>query len=480
MNATLLELAKSQGQRSKRDPEAHTLPHKFILRKYQQKIWMALLRGFKRIYVIWHRRAGKDRVCWNLMVFVAWLRKGTYFYFLPTYKQAKEVIWKGIDERTGLTFLDHIPGSILADKNEAEMRITLKNGSTVTLLAADQYDRIVGTNPVGVVFSEFALQHPSAWDYIRPILAENGGWVIFITTPRGHNHAHDLWDIVEDLDEWYTEVLTVDDTGAVTEDTIDADRVSGMDPDRIQQEYYCSFEGAIHGAYYSKLISDARREGRITHVPYNPVLQVHTWWDIGRDTTSIWFTQTPKDGNTHNIINYYENKNTGMKHYLSKLREFEEDLGYIYAEKHNGPHDMANNEWGADMTRIAIAASLGFNFIASERLQQKEDGYEAVRSTLPICYFDEEKCRIGIKGLENHRKKWDEEKRVFGREAIHDWASHPSDAFMEFAVNVRKTVIRKEAKRRTGGRRAPDYNPLSGEAVRPKQTRKVAHRRSTY
>jgi len=227
------------------------LPHNFTPRDYQLPFLRALDKGKKkRAVIVWHRRSGKDKTCFNYMIRKAWERVGTYFYFLPSYSQAKKVVWANIDNDS-FKMLDHIPPEIIKNKNESELKIEFKNGSIIQLIGADVFEKSgVGTNPVGVVFSEYSINRPEVWDFVRPILKVNKGWAIFNFTPRGVNHAHKLLQVARNNPKtWYSEQLTVTDTMVLTEKDIDEERAEGMTEDLIEQEYYCKFiEGA--GAYF--------------------------------------------------------------------------------------------------------------------------------------------------------------------------------------------------------------------------------------
>ena len=201
---------------------------------------------------MWHRRSGKDKTVFAHLPKKMFERVGTYFYFLPTYTQAKKVIWTGAD-KDGFRFLDHIPKEIIkGDVNETDMRIELINGSIIQLVGADNIDRIVGTNPIGVVFSEYSLMKPKVWEYIRPILAENGGWAIFVFTPRGMNHAWNLMQMaLEDTKNWFVQVLGVNDTKAIPDHVIEQEQKE-MPQDLFEQEYHCKFiEGA--GQFFKRI-----------------------------------------------------------------------------------------------------------------------------------------------------------------------------------------------------------------------------------
>lgn len=228
-----------------------TIPHKYVPRDYQRPLYNAIGKGIKRAVVVWHRRAGKDKTCFNIMVKEAFKRKGTYFYFLPEYSQAKKVIWDNIDN-DGFKMLDHIPKEIIKSTNATELKIELKNGSVIQLIGADSFEKSgVGTNPVGVVFSEYSINNPNVWNFVRPILKANKGWVIFNFTPRGTNHAFQLLEKAKDSDKWFWQVLTADDTNVLTPEELEEEKEE-MPEDLFLQEYYCKFlEGA--GQFFKKV-----------------------------------------------------------------------------------------------------------------------------------------------------------------------------------------------------------------------------------
>ena len=219
--------------------EIITLPHAFIPRWYQTNFLKKWDSGIKRLILVGHRRLGKDKMVFANLPKKMMERVGTYFYFLPTYNQARKVIWNGADGN-GFRFLDHFPPQIVKKKNEADMIIELTNGSILQLVGADNIDRIVGTNPVGVVFSEYSIMKPEVWDYISPILAENGGWAAFVYTPRGQNHAYKLLKSAEKNPKWHVEILKVSYTNAVREEDL-LEQKANMSHALYMQEYECDF-----------------------------------------------------------------------------------------------------------------------------------------------------------------------------------------------------------------------------------------------
>jgi len=216
--------------------------------------------GYKRGVCVWHRRAGKDKTYLNYLAKEMVRRVGIYYYFFPTYNQGKKILWDGID-RTGFKYMDHIPAALREKTSQQEMKIVLKNNSIFQIIGTDNIDSIMGTNPIGCVFSEFSLQNPAAWDYIRPILTENGGWAIFNFTPRGRNHAYLLYEMASHNPDWYCEMLTVDDTKredgtpVITPEMVQAEREAGMSEELVQQEFYCSFDAALSACFFADTLA---------------------------------------------------------------------------------------------------------------------------------------------------------------------------------------------------------------------------------
>tara|TARA_R100001594_G_scaffold58437_2_gene92405 strand:+ start:712 stop:1758 length:1047 start_codon:yes stop_codon:yes gene_type:complete len=307
-----------------------------------------------------------------------------------------------------------------------------KGNSIYQIVGTDKgLDYLRGTNPVGVVFSEYSRMSPLVWDTIRPILRENDGFAIFATTPWGQNHAYDLYRMAKDSDTWYASLLTVDDTkdengrSIVSEDDVEEERQSGMSDEMIAQEFYSSFQAALPGAYFSKEMSAAELEGRITKVPYDPDLPVDTYWDLGvDDATSIFFAQSTS--HETRIIDYYEGSGEGLIHYIRYLK----DLEYVYG-KHFAPHDINQREFSTGRSRRDTALTLGIDFTPGIKVD-KSESIDSARRFIKRCYFDKEKCYAGINALMNYHKAWNDRTRNFSG-PVHDWSSHAADAFMEMA-----------------------------------------------
>ncbi len=408
--------------------------NKFEPRPYQAGIIDAVEnRGFKRVVAILPRRAGKDLTAFNLCIRQCIRKVCVIYYIFPLYSQGRKVIWDSITN-SGERILDYIPKSLIASMNSQEMKIRFTNGSLLQIVGSDNFDALMGTNPQGIVFSEYALQDPRAYQFIRPILAANDGFAVFISTPRGHNHLYELYQIAKHSPEdWYCIKLTLDDTQHIPYREIERERAEGiMSEDLIQQEYYTSFDMGVEGSFYSRYMDKMRIDGRITDVPWEVSKKVSTAWDIGvRDSTTIIFYQ--KIGDVVRIIDCYENSKHGLEHYVSVINS----KPYIY-ERHIAPHDIQVREWGSGITRLEKARQLGVKFTVADN-HSIMDGIEAVRTTLNRVWIDQTACGPLIKALENYRQEYDAKKRVYKTVPLHDIFSHFADAMRYLCVTLPKT-----------------------------------------
>jgi hypothetical protein len=416
------------------------LPNNWQPRRYQMPFWTAMERGCKRAIPIWHRRAGKDDAVLHWTATAAHERKGVYWHMLPQANQARKAVWDAINPHTGLKRIDEaFPLALRASTRSQDMAIEFKCGSMWQLVGSDNFNSLVGSPPIGIVFSEWALADPAAWAYLSPILEENGGWAVFITTPRGKNHAYRmLQNAKKNAGEWFSQVLTIDDTGILS-----AERYEAIRKDRMaefgevfgnamcEQEYRCSFEAAILGAYFSKEMADADREGRVCDVMADPSQPVHTAWDLGvDDSTAIWFFQVLAGG--LHIVDYYESSGVGAEHYVDVLKE----RAYPYG-KHFVPHDAKVKEWGSGRTRVEALQGFKLNpqLVPDHSFA---DGIQAARTTIPRCRFDADRCERGLDALRSYHAKYDEEARTLAKIAVHDWSSHGADAFRYMAMAWRE------------------------------------------
>ena len=437
-----------------------TLPNQWKPRSYQLPLWTALEQGAKRCCCVWHRRSGKDLTVLNWIAVASQKRVGTYWHCAPTFRQGRKIIWEGI-RGDGRRFLDAFPGwrdpnpeGFVTRKRDDEMTLWLQNGSVVQVVGTDDVDRLVGSNPVFVALTEYSVQDPNFWELIRPVLTENGGTAAFIFTPRGRNHGHRLWTMARDSDRWFSEMLNTDDTARiataageptpVTEEQIEIEIADGMDPRLAQQEFGCSFDAPLEGAYFGDLMDRVRSDKHIGNFPYDPVLPVNTAWDIGhRDSTAIIFYQTHRS--EVRIIDYLEDQGKEMGFYVKKLHE----KPYVY-DDHAGPHDLKVHDWSATgKARYEIARDLGVHFRILRKLS-REDGIQAARAILPRCYFDEQKTDRLIQALTEYTKQ-KLPNGIYSDQPQKDWTNHPADAFRYLAIALRpnraKTSTQKLAPR---------------------------------
>lgn len=356
-------------------------------------------------------------------------REPRFAYIAPTYTQAKDVAWSYL-KQYGLT----IPG---ATPHESELRLDLPNGGRARLYGADNYDRLRGLYLDGVVLDEYGDMDPRAWpEVIRPTLSDRQGWAIFIGTPKGRNHFHEIFEHARARpDEWLHMVLRASETGILPKKELDdARHAPGMTEDMYLQEYECSFDAAIQGAYYAKELQRAEEDKRIGNVPYDTSLDVHTAWDLGiGDSTAIWFMQVV--GKERRLIDFYEASGVGLDHYAKVLR----DKPYVYGS-HYLPHDVDVKELGTGKSRLEILQSLGLSNIVVGKKLPVDDGIQATRAFLSQCWFDQNRCKHGLDALKQYRREPDEKKSIAGRPyfkpaPLHDWTSHAADALRYLAVN---------------------------------------------
>lgn len=407
-----------------------TIPYKYTPRDYQIPVFEAMDSGVGRVIMVWHRRAGKDKTCFNIMVKKALEKVWIYYYIFPTYKQWRKAIWDGIDKQWMKT-IDHVPKKLVQKRSDQEMKITLKNNSILQVVGVDNIDSIVGTNPIGIILSEYSLQSPAVWDFLRPILAENWWWAIFNFTPRWDNHAKELLDMAKDRKSWFVSIQTVDDTNAISKETLEEERyeiVKKNGSDSIfQQEYYCSFDAWISGSYYAELLSEIEKKGQRCLVPYDEALDVHTVWDLWiSDSTSIWFYQ--KLGKEIRIIDHYENSGEGLSHYVGVMKS----KWYRYWRTRL-PHDAQARSLQTGKTVEEKLKELGVENINIIPKLGIMDGINSARAILRYCYFDREKTDRWWKCLKNYHKKYDEKRKTYGW-PDHDWSSHSADSFRYLAV----------------------------------------------
>ena len=407
--------------------------------------------------IVAHRRCGKTVACIVDLITRSILgpKDGRSAYVAPLLSQGKDIAW---------TYIKKYGEQLITEINETELRVTLRNGSSLRIYGADNPDRLRGTYLDNVVLDEYAQMRPSVWgEIIRPMLADRQGGATFIGTPNGHNAFYEVMygspvspsgrlGAVNNP-EWFSATYRADETGNLPEKEL-ADMRQTMTPEQYEQEALCSFEAAIQGAYFGKELVQAEKDGRVTTVPYEPGLPVHTAWDLGvGDATAIWFWQIL--GGEIRVIDYYSNHGQGLPHYCEVL----ERRGYEYGDDWV-PHDARVRELGTGRTRVETLASLRRRprLVPNHRVM---DGINAARLSLSRVYFDGEKCRDGIEALKQYHAEFDEKVNTFKDAPHHDWTSHAADAFRYLCMAWREIH--------------PDAKPKDAlaELLRPKTLKEI-------
>lgn len=377
--------------------------------------------------IVAHRRFGKTVAAINDLIrscFEIDRPNVRVAYIAPYLSQAKAVAWD-----YALEFTRDIPEIKV---NHSELRIDFLNGARFRLFGADNYNAMRGLYFDAVVLDEMADFPASAWsNVIRPALADRRGSATFISTPKGKNEFWELWHEAQDDPNWFTAMLKASETSILDQEELDEARRT-MGDDRYEQEFECSFEAAIQGAFYAKEMKEATEDGRITRVPYDRAASVITAWDLGiGDSTAIWFAQFV--GQEIRIIDYYENSGVGLDHYAKVLLDKE----YHY-EQHILPHDVQVKELGTGKSRLETLDALGIRNIEIAPKLAVEDGIQAARTMIPKCWFDADNCTRGIEALRQYRRDFDEKLKTWRGRPLHDWTSHGADAFRYLAVGYRR------------------------------------------
>lgn len=420
-----------------------TLPYQWKPRSYQRRLWGYLSSGGKRAVAKWHRRAGKDEVFLHHTAVAAHERVGNYWYLLPEYAQARKSMWDSVNPHSGKRRIDEaFPKEIRKRYSEQEMMVGFHNGSTFQLVGSDNFNSLVGSPPVGLVFSEYALSNPAAWAYLMPILEENGGWAGFNGTPRGNNHYKALCDLAGKEPGWFYDSLSADETDVFTAEQLGTilrqmQAVHGDDYGKslYMQEYFGSFDAAIPGSIWGDCMDRAQLQGRIGEVAHDPDFPVSTAWDLGRtDDTAIWFYQMI--AGEIRIIDFHASSFKEIEFYADLLRS-KMKAGWVFGT-HWIPHDARPRRLGMGGKSILqqfIDQNVG-RFVIVPRLDVQE-GIQAARATFPKCHFDAEKCAPGIDCLRQYHREWDDEKKAFRDTPAHDWSSHAADAFRYLSLSWR-------------------------------------------
>jgi hypothetical protein len=371
--------------------------------------------------VVAHRRMGKTVSAINHLIKAAVLNEKKdprYAYIAPTYGQAKRVAWDYLQEYTR---------PLGASYNVSELRADFW-GRRISLYGSDNPDSLRGQYFDGVVIDEVGDQNPKIWnEIIRPALADRLGWALFIGTPKGNNHFHDLAERAKTEADWSFLEFKASQTKIIAEQELKA-ALREMGQDKYDQEFECSFNAAVEGSYYGSIINDLEANGRVTDFPRDDLCRSFTAWDIGMgDSTAIWVAQVA--GKEVRLLDCVENHGVGLDWYVSWLRE-----NNYQSFDHILPHDVEVRELGTGKSRKEVLQEAGLNVTVAPRLSIA-DGIQATRRLLPRCWFHPD-TKQGLNALRNYRKEYDEKRSVFYDKPLHDWSSHFSDAMRYLAVGL--------------------------------------------
>lgn len=381
-----------------------------------------------------HRRAGKTVAVVNDMITRSVYTKKTdarYAYIAPYYGQAKLIAWDYLKKGT-----EGLQEKVM----ESELSIKLVNGSSIRLFGGDNIDALRGIYLDGVVLDEFADMNPSIWgSVVRPLLADRRGWATFIGTPKGHNAFYDVREQARNSSDWFYAELRASETHIIPAEELEDARKS-MTDDQFAQEFECDFEAAITGAYFGKELKWLEAEGRLTEVPHEPEYLVDTYWDLGRDDeTVIWFAQDI--ANEQRVIDVYAAHGQDIDHYVHVLAE----KGYEYGT-HWLPHDAKAKTLA---TKRSVVEQLAFDHKLRCKVVPRLDlldGIQATRKMLKKCWFDREKCYIGLEALKVYQQQYDEDRKVYRDRPLHNWASNYADAFRQMALAYRPSELAPDGK----------------------------------
>jgi hypothetical protein len=383
--------------------------------------------------IVAHRRCGKTVSCINELIYKALIEgkdDARYAYIAPYYSQAKNVAWD---------YLLRFSQPVLNKANQSELWVELINGARIRLFGADNADSLRGLYLDGVVLDEYADMRPRIWgEIIRPLLADRKGWAVFIGTPKGHNAFWDVYNSATKDSGWYVKTLRADQTDLIGEEEL-ADARKAMTPDQYDQEFLCSFEAAILGAYYGQEMRSLTDLGRITPIEYDPMFPLFSSWDLGfSDDTTIWTWQVVH-GEVR-FLDYHTSNGKSIPYYTGYIAQKETEFGCKY-ETHWLPHDARAKTLASGGKSIIEQLSLKIPLKSMKIVPNLglQDGIQATRMMLMRSWFDP-KCEEGIECLRQYQREYDEDKKIFRDKPRHDWASHGSDAARMAAVAWKEQV----------------------------------------
>lgn len=404
---------------------------------YTPRVWARRFHASTQRWkvLVVHRRGSKTTAGINHLQRDAMMHPDSFFaYVAPTYKQAKLIAWD-----MAKYYARPIPGVTF---NEAELMVRYPNNAKLMLLGAENPDSLRGIGLWGGMSDEDRWHPPYLFtEVISKALADHNGYWIRGSTPKGKNHFYDVYqEGLKNPADYFTCLQTIDHTLAEEDDQIVRNLRSAlgderkmvesgvMTEDEFQQEWYCSFEAAIKGAYYAREIAQARAQGRFSPFAYDPAVPVHTVWDLGTGPRmAIGFYQ--KVGQQIRMIDYWEGQESeGLPQAVKAVQA----KAYVYG-KHFAPHDIRATDIGTGKTRLETAAALGIRFEVVRSIPL-DDGINAGRLVFARLWVSMPKCQVWSEAMTQYRQAWDEKRMMFMETPYHDWTSHPADVHRYMAL----------------------------------------------
>lgn len=209
----------------------------------------------------------------------------------------------------------------------------------------------------------------------------------------------------------------------------------------VAQELDISYERSQRGLVFQDEWEELKSQGRLTDVPYDPIMPVYTSWDFGiGDATAIGFYQETRSGAIR-MIDYYENSGKAIDHYIKVLQ----GKSYHYFQ-HYGDITIKRNELGTGKSVWEILRANNI-FIRGKVVRSKNNAINASKMLMRKMWVDKKLIQF-IDAAENYHFPFDEDKQVYGETPEHDWSSHAMDQLSYIAINIKS--FQAETKRPVG------------------------------
>jgi phage terminase large subunit len=390
------------------------------------------LRRFNILNI--HRRWGKSVFAVNAMIdylIRCENRNPQGVYVGQNYASVKRIIWIYLKE-----FTERFPGM---KANESELLVTIPrpwkgDSIKIQLLGSERYDSLRGIYIDFCCFDEFSYCDEAAWaKIVRPALSDRNGSALLISTPNGRNHFYEIYNRAEkamlENKDWFAATVRADESGVLSNEELDEIRQT-VGEEAYAQEFLCSFFSQVKGAYYKDTIDAIRARGQIKNFPIDVSLETHVAFDLGiGDSTALWFFQLV--GKEVHLIDCHEDSGKGLDFYVKLMRDKPYILGEVVL-----PHDANARELTTGLSRVESLRKMGVSRMRVLPRLGVDDGINAVRMTLPRCFFHEANTARGLECLYSYHKEYNENMQVFVNKPVHDWSSHLSDSFRYLCLSL--------------------------------------------